>query len=68
MGKKTIRFEFLADGTMQAETDGFEGPACEKTLKRILEGTVKVQDIEHKAEYYDEEEKILIDTGAEGGW
>ena len=67
MGQKCIKFEFLSDGTMEAETGGFKGKACEKVLRRLLKDNVKIDEQKHKSEYYQDGEKVEISTEGEGG-
>lgn len=60
---KTVKIRLFPDGRIQADMDGFVGPACTdyaKTLEKILEAkTVKV---DYKPEYYKSEDNALEDT------
>lgn len=55
MESKSIRIRFgQAPGTFEAETEGFKGPACEKTMTEVMKNLGRVVDTQHTEDYYED--------------
>ena len=56
MAQQTIKFTIRQDGTVTEEVMGVVGNDCENLTKRIEERLGVVQNVEHKASYYEQKQ------------
>lgn len=55
---KRIEIEYYEDGSTKVETFGFDGASCIEATKEIVERHGQVQTIQHKPEFFEEEENL----------
>ena len=58
MAQETIKFIIRQDGTVTEEVIGVIGNDCENLTKRIEERLGKVERVEYKPEYYQQNQTI----------
>ena len=56
MEQQKIKFTIRQDGTVSVEVMGVGGNDCENLTKRIEERLGVVQNVEHKAAYYEQKQ------------
>ena len=56
MEQQKIKFTIRQDGTVTEEVIGVVGNECENLTKRIEERLGVVQNVEHKASYYEQKQ------------
>ena len=61
MPQQTIKFTIRQDGTVTEEVMGVVWTDCENLTKRIEERLGVVERVEHKPEYYKNEETVNVD-------
>ena len=58
MAQQSIKFTIRQDGTVTEEVMGVVGNDCENLTKRIEERLGKVERVEYKPEYYQQNQTI----------
>ena len=60
MAQKTIKYIIKQDGTVTEEVIGAVGNECENLTKNIEKKLGEVQRVEHKPEYYKNEQSVDV--------
>ena len=60
MAQKTIKYIIKQDGTVTEEVIGAVGNECERLTKNIEKKLGEVQRVEHKPEYYKNEQSVDV--------
>ncbi len=61
MPQQTVKFIIRQDGTVTEEVMGVVGADCENLTKRIEERLGVVEKVEHKAEYYEQQQSVDVE-------
>ncbi len=59
MKEYAIEITIDEDGLIEAETFGFKGKICESEIRELLSSEFVLEEVDHKDEYFQSEEKVL---------